>query len=86
MLTRTAYVHQHAVISTVFNLLFFTWRQAEWNGAVLVKEERKLINSHHLNISLSKNCLFLTPLHSNGKGDRLSALLGRHHKVLHQTD
>ena len=23
---------------------------------------------------------------SNGKGDRLSALLGRHHKVLHQTD
>ena len=64
----------------------FTWRQAELNRTVLVKEERKFHKLHHWNISLSKNCLFLTPLHSNGKGDRLSALLGRHHKVLHQTD
>ena len=35
------------------------------------------LNPHHWNISLSKNCLFLThfhSFHSNGKGDRLSAL------------
>ena len=63
MLTRRAYVHQHAVKPGESCLASPMHAICLPQAALASKSSPKIF--------LSKHCLFLTPLHSNGKGVRL---------------